>query len=65
MPYQAFLEALTKEFLEIEFNYLSRNKNQFADALATLASMVDIPERENVKPLVIECRDKPVYCCAI
>jgi len=65
LPYHAYLEALTKEFSEIEFNYLLRNKNQFADALATLASMVEIPEGGNVRPLVIECRDKPVYCCAI
>lgn len=65
LPYHAYLEALTKEFVEIEFNYLSRNKNQFADALATLASMVEIPEGGNVKLLVIECKEKPVYCCSI
>ena len=65
LPYHAYLEALTKDFNKIEFHYLSRVKNRFADALATLASMVEIPEGGNVRPLVIERRKEPVYCCSI
>ncbi|RVW65903.1 hypothetical protein CK203_007284 [Vitis vinifera] len=38
--------------------------NQFADALATLASMIDIPVA-TVRPLLIESRSAPAYCCLI
>ncbi|WJZ83124.1 hypothetical protein VitviT2T_002831 [Vitis vinifera] len=35
---------------------------QFADALATLASIVDIPTNVVVRPLLIETRSAPAYC---
>ncbi|RVW72836.1 Retrovirus-related Pol polyprotein from transposon 17.6 [Vitis vinifera] len=41
------------------------NLNQFADALATLASMIDIPVDATVRPLLIESRSAPAYCCLI
>ncbi|RVW85729.1 Transposon Tf2-12 polyprotein [Vitis vinifera] len=40
-------------------------QNQFADALATLASMIDIPVDATVRPLLIESRSAPAYCCLI
>ena len=43
-PYQQYLENLTKTFNKIEYTIIPRAQNQFADALATLASMVEIPE---------------------
>ncbi|RVW15495.1 Transposon Ty3-I Gag-Pol polyprotein [Vitis vinifera] len=42
-----------------------RAQNQFADALATLASMIDIPVDATVRPLLIESRSAPAYCCLI
>ena len=41
-PYQQFLEDLTKTFDKIEYMIIPRAQNRFADALATLASMVEI-----------------------
>nr|XP_023913449.1 uncharacterized protein LOC112025027 [Quercus suber] len=38
--YQQYLEDLTKTFDKIEYTIISRAQNQFANALATLASMV-------------------------
>ena len=43
-PYQQYLEDLTKTFNEIEYTIIPRAQNQFANALATLASMVEISE---------------------
>ena len=43
-PYQQYLEDLTKTFDKLEYIIIPRAQNQFADALATLASMVEIPE---------------------
>ena len=41
--YQQYLEDLTKTFDKIEYIIIPRAQNQFTDALATLASMVEIP----------------------
>ena len=43
-PYQQYLEDLTKTFDKIEYIIIPKVQNQFADALATLASMVEIPK---------------------
>ncbi|XP_050280814.1 uncharacterized protein LOC126721798 [Quercus robur] len=42
--YQQYLEDLTRTFDRIEYTIIPRAQNQFADALAILASMVEIPK---------------------
>uniref|UniRef100_A0A2N9GR80 Uncharacterized protein n=1 Tax=Fagus sylvatica TaxID=28930 RepID=A0A2N9GR80_FAGSY len=64
-PYLEKLDMLTEQFDNLEFQYIPRNQNQFADALATLASMIDIPSGVNLKPLMIEQREQPAYCCTL
>lgn len=63
VPYHVYLEELIKKFERIKFTYLSRTKNQFADALATLASMVEIPEGVKMRPIEVEQRDEPRWYC--
>ncbi|XP_058217334.1 uncharacterized protein LOC131328405 [Rhododendron vialii] len=41
----------------VTFTHVPRLKNQFADALATLASMVEIPIGVKLRPIIIEQRD--------
>ena len=43
-PYQQYLEDLTKTFDKIEYIIIPKAQNQFADALATLAYMVEMPK---------------------
>ncbi|PKI53624.1 hypothetical protein CRG98_025992 [Punica granatum] len=43
--YHEYLEELVENFEKVLFTYTLRMKNQFADALATLASMVSITKR--------------------
>ena len=45
---------MTKIFDEIEYTIIPRAQNQFADALATLASMVEILKEVWTRPLEIE-----------
>ena len=45
--------------------HLPRAENQFANALATLAFMIEIPAGVTVLPLLIETRSAPAYCCLI
>ena len=44
---------------------MPRVKNQFANALATLASMIEIPVGMTMRPLLIKTRSAPTYCCLI
>ena len=43
-PYQQYLEDLTKTFDKIEYTVIPRAQNKFANVLATLVSMVEIPK---------------------
>ena len=49
----------------MRYIHLSRAENQFADALATLTSVVEIPTGVIVRPLLIETMSAPAYCCLI
>ncbi|PKI59574.1 hypothetical protein CRG98_020037 [Punica granatum] len=49
--YHEYLEKLTENFENISFTYTPRMTNQFADALAALASMAN-PWYENIKNLL-------------
>ena len=53
-PNQEYLSKLVKEFDEIKFSYMGRDKNQFADALATIAFMDKIDYGNKVQPIFIE-----------
>ena len=64
-PYHAYLELLVGRFDNLSYTHLPKAQNQFADALATLDSMIDIPEGVVVRPLLIETRSVPAYCCLI
>ena len=43
-PYQQYLKDLIKTFNKVEYTIIVGTQNQFVDALATLASMVEILE---------------------
>ena len=59
--YHAYLQELLGYFQKITFHYLPREKNRFADALATLASLVEFPEGKEVKPFRVTKRVTPAY----
>ncbi|PKI65802.1 hypothetical protein CRG98_013807 [Punica granatum] len=59
------LKELAKNFEKISFTYTPRAKNQFVDALATLASMVSISEGNIIELLEIEVAKGPAHYNAI
>ncbi|PKI50347.1 hypothetical protein CRG98_029256, partial [Punica granatum] len=65
VPYHEYLERLTENFENISFTYTPRMKNQFADALATLASMVSITRENLIQLFEIEIAEGPAHCNAI
>ena len=44
MSYHECLQKMASKFRKIRYQYMPRMQNQLADALATLASMVDRPK---------------------
>ncbi|XP_077230199.1 uncharacterized protein LOC143863420 [Tasmannia lanceolata] len=61
IPYNAYLESLVQKFRSITFTHLYRTKNHFADALATLASMLDISATMEVQPLTVRLQWEPAH----
>ncbi|PKI45793.1 hypothetical protein CRG98_033800 [Punica granatum] len=64
VPYHEYLEELAENFEKISFTYTPRMKNQFANALATLASMVSITKENLIEPLEIEIAKGLAHCDA-
>ena len=64
-PYHAYLDLLIDRFDVLRYIHLPRAENHFADALATLASLIVIPAGVNVRPLLIKTRSALAYCCLI
>ncbi|KAL6310856.1 hypothetical protein AAG906_036946 [Vitis piasezkii] len=58
-PYHAYLDLLIDGFDVLRYIHLPRAENQFADALATLASMIVIPTGVTIRSLLIETRRSP------
>ena len=64
-PYHAYLDLLVDRFDELRYIHLPRAENQFVNALATLASIIEILVGLTVRPLLIETRCSPAYFCLI
>ena len=64
-PYHAYLDLLVARFDELRYINQPRVESQFADAFATLASVVEIPAGVIVRPLPIETRFALAYYCLI
>ncbi|XP_077226317.1 uncharacterized protein LOC143859521 [Tasmannia lanceolata] len=65
IPDNTYLESLVKKFRNITFTHLSRTRNHFVDALATLASMLDIFATMEVQPLAVRLQWAPAHANAI
>ena len=64
-PYHAYLDLLVDRFDELRYIHLPKAENQFANALATLTSIIEIPAGVTVRPLLIKTKYAPTYCCLI
>ncbi|XP_070035086.1 uncharacterized protein [Nicotiana tomentosiformis] len=64
-PYLYCVQDLIKRFTKIEFKHVPRIQNEFADALATLSSMIQHLGKNFIDPIPIEIRKQTVYCTHI
>ena len=63
--YYEYLSKLTEEFDEIKFTHVRRDKNRFANVLATLAFMTKIDYGNKIQPISIEVRNCLAFCCSV
>ena len=54
MPYHECLQKWALKFSKIQYQYVQRMQNQIADALTTMASMMDGPKEDEVRPIMME-----------
>ncbi|XP_050889357.1 uncharacterized protein LOC127094580 [Lathyrus oleraceus] len=65
IPYKEHIKKLIPYFDEISFRNISREENQLADALATLASMFKVKWKNEAPSIQIDHLDEPAHCLAI
>ena len=64
-PYHTYIDLLVDRFDELRYIHLPKVENQFVDALTIFSSVIEIPTRVTMRPLLIESRSAPAYCCLI
>ncbi|KAK5824177.1 hypothetical protein PVK06_018941 [Gossypium arboreum] len=63
--YRKVVLGLLEEFDDITFNYIPRDENQMADALATLSSMIKVNKEKEMRPIQMSIFEAPAHCCNI
>ncbi|XP_070040826.1 uncharacterized protein [Nicotiana tomentosiformis] len=64
-PYLYYVQELMKRFTKIDFKQFSRIQNKFADALATLSSMIQHPDKNFIDPIPVGIHNQPAYCAHV
>nr|XP_016434519.1 PREDICTED: uncharacterized protein LOC107760913 [Nicotiana tabacum] len=62
LSYLHCVKELCKKFMKIKFKHVPRIQNEFVDALATLSSMIQHPDKNYIDPIEVEIRDQHAYC---
>ncbi|XP_055803485.1 uncharacterized protein LOC129872553 [Solanum dulcamara] len=62
LPYLHCIKELSRRFRKIEFKHVPRAQNEFADALATISSMIQHPDKNYIDPIKVKLYDRHAYC---
>ena len=65
LPYLHHVQELRKRFTKTEFQHVPRIQNEFADALATMSSMIQHPDKNYIDPILVKIHDLPAYCAHV
>ncbi|XP_070007298.1 uncharacterized protein [Nicotiana sylvestris] len=65
LPYLHHVQELRKRFTKIEFRHVSRIQNEFANALATLSSTIQHPDKNYIDPIPVEIHNQSAYCAHV
>ncbi|XP_070014982.1 uncharacterized protein [Nicotiana sylvestris] len=61
LPYLHHVQELRKRFTKTELQQVPKVQNEFADALATLSSMIQHPDKNFIDPILVKIHDHPAY----
>lgn len=61
MPYKQMIDDLKKYFMDIKFEQIPRAKNKFVDAMATIASLLQLSEKKGRYEFMVEQVSSPAY----
>ncbi|XP_070039768.1 uncharacterized protein [Nicotiana tomentosiformis] len=62
LPYLHCAKELCKNFTKIMFTHVPKIQNEFTNALATLSSMIQHPDKNYIDHIEDEIRDQHAYC---
>ncbi|XP_070008278.1 uncharacterized protein [Nicotiana sylvestris] len=65
LPYLHHVQELRKRFMKTEFQHVPRIQNEFVDALATLSSMIQHPDKNFIDPISVRIHNHPAYCAHV
>ncbi|XP_060190630.1 uncharacterized protein LOC132619882 [Lycium barbarum] len=65
LPYVNFPQRLCERFKSIDFRHTPRAQNKFANALATIASMIQHPESAHIDLLEITLNKEQAHCACV
>ncbi|XP_070025247.1 uncharacterized protein [Nicotiana sylvestris] len=65
LSYLHYVQELRKRFTNMEFQYVPRVQNEFADALATLPSMIQHPDKNFIDHILVKVHDQQAYCAQV
>ena len=63
--YHKLAKEMVYEFEVINFEYLPREENQMADALAILAAMFQVNSKDEVQMICMRIKEEPAHCLQI
>ncbi|XP_070004410.1 uncharacterized protein [Nicotiana sylvestris] len=64
-PYLHHEQELRKRLMKIEFRHVPRIQNEFADALATMSSMIQHPDKNFIDLIPVRIHNEPAYCAHV
>ncbi|XP_070002654.1 uncharacterized protein [Nicotiana sylvestris] len=65
LPYLHHVQELKRRFTKIEFRHVPRIQNELADALATLSSMIQHPNKNYIDPIPVRIYNQLAYCAHV
>ena len=60
--YHKLAKKMVDEFEVINFEYLYREENQMADALAILVAMFQVNSKDKVQLIRMRIKEEPAHC---
>ncbi|XP_075087634.1 uncharacterized protein LOC142169642 [Nicotiana tabacum] len=65
VQYLHCVQDFIKRFTMIEFKHVPRIRNEFADGLATLSSIIQHPDKNFIDHILIKIRKQQPYCARV